>query len=81
MKQKDQKVRKCEKSAKNAMQMRCESGAMGLDESAEANANAKNFSHYHPSGFHSCGPFLKQATSDSSIQSTVPTLKLKLFAR
>jgi hypothetical protein len=45
MKQKDQKVQKCEKSAKNAMQMQ-NANAMGLDESA--NANAKNFSHYHP---------------------------------
>ncbi len=34
----------CDANAKCEMRMRCESGAMGLDKSA----NAKNFSHYHP---------------------------------
>ncbi len=31
---------------RNAMQKRCD--AMGLAKSANANENAKNFSHYHP---------------------------------
>jgi hypothetical protein len=57
MEQKDQKSakmqkKKCEKCDANAKcecdakAVRCD--AMGLDKSANANANAKNFPHYHP---------------------------------